>query len=273
MEKVAKAQAGYWPLPEAQALQTAWAPPGSSLSPAPGSSRSSRPLPSSPSSRFAPRSSCPGLLRLLAPHTRIAAPRPPPHLRRAMGWGRGGGGVLGGPSHVTGRALRMPLPELAGRDSDWIFSRTCPWGRSPPREPRPAAASLPRFRPPDNPPESPASSHTARCTGRGVSFLSSAAHRLPVSPAPTMSTRAMAAPRCGARAPGSPRPRAAPRPACRGQTRGEPGGGGSRRSGDSGRPRPRAAGSGGVGDAGRRAGPHLPPAAAEPPAPVRALPA
>lgn len=51
-----------------------------------------------------------------------------------------------------------------------------------------ASASVPL----DDPPASPALSHTTRCKGQAVSFLRSAAHKLPVSPAPTISTRAMA---------------------------------------------------------------------------------
>lgn len=42
------------------------------------------------------------------------------------------------------------------------------------------------------PPMSPALSHRARYRGAVIFFLSSAAHRLPVSPAPTTSTRNMA---------------------------------------------------------------------------------
>lgn len=42
-------------------------------------------------------------------------------------------------------------------------------------------------------PASPALSHSARYSGPAIAFLSSAAHRLPVSPAPTTSTRSMAA--------------------------------------------------------------------------------
>lgn len=42
-------------------------------------------------------------------------------------------------------------------------------------------------------PASPSLSHSARYSGPAIAFLSSAAHRLPVSPAPTTSTRSMAA--------------------------------------------------------------------------------
>lgn len=84
--------------------------------------------------------------------------------------------------HVTARSARGELlPALSP-----LSHRVAGGPAAPRRSFLPLLLSL-------HSPASPALSHRARCRGPAAALLSSAAHRLPVSPAPTTSTRRMAA--------------------------------------------------------------------------------
>lgn len=91
--------------------------------------------------------------------------------------------------HVTRRALRRP--DGAGADRAAV-PQAYPGEAPATSETGVRSGFLSRVWPLVDPPESPALSHTTRCKGPAASFLSSAAHKLPVSPAPTISTRAIA---------------------------------------------------------------------------------
>lgn len=93
-------------------------------------------------------------------------------------------------SHVTALTRRALSSGVCTGEAptDWAFLSERLGG--PPTSPR---RGLSPSGYPNNSPVSPPLSHRPRYRGAVVSFLSSAAHRLPVSPAPTTSTRDMAA--------------------------------------------------------------------------------
>lgn len=108
--------------------------------------------------------------------------------------------ILGLHRDLHSRAPSLPAAAATGHVTPWRQALP-PWpkagfsppgGRCGPTAPtrRKSALLLP---PSLRSPASPALSHSARYSGPAIAFLSSAAHRLPVSPAPTTSTRSMAA--------------------------------------------------------------------------------